>query len=190
MWRRRFSLRLRQDEPGDARAAGLWRTRATRCGRWGRHRLVARRSGWPLWASNPEAGFFGVVGTNSRSNPNAVDTILTNTIYTNVALRPDGNPGGRPRRTRAGVGSRLEGTALVPDRPKAAHPNSRFTAPASQCPSIAPNWETPRVAPRRRDLGGRRRTGAARDPKFPAGSTGSSWGDHRLKSTAAQQAAP
>ncbi len=103
-----------------------------------------------LWASNPEAGFFGVVpGTNSRSNPNAVDTILTNTIYTNVALRPDGTPWWEGHDEPAPEAALdWKGKPWTPDSTeKAAHPNSRFTAPASQCPSIAPNWEDPRGVP-------------------------------------------
>lgn len=103
-----------------------------------------------LWASNPEAGFFGVVpGTNSRSNPNAVDTILTNTIYTNVALRPDGTPWWEGHDEPAPESALdWKGRPWSPDSTeKAAHPNSRFTAPAAQCPSIAPNWEDPQGVP-------------------------------------------
>lgn len=103
-----------------------------------------------LWASNPEAGFFGVVpGTNSRSNPNAVDTVLTNTIYTNVALRPDGTPWWEGHDEPAPESALdWKGRPWSPDSTeKAAHPNSRFTAPAAQCPSIAPNWEDPQGVP-------------------------------------------
>jgi len=109
-----------------------------------------------LWACNPEAGFFGVaVGTNSKSNPNAVKTVQKNTIFTNVLLGDDlsvwweDGEGAPPA-----SGTNWEGKAWKPDfkdkdgKPLlGAHPNSRFTAPASQCPSIAPNWEDPKGVP-------------------------------------------
>ncbi len=103
-----------------------------------------------LWASNPEAGFFGVVpGTNSRSNPNAVKTIRTNTIYTNVGKMANGDVWWEghdnlpPEECLDWKGQKWN-----PDMDtKAAHPNSRFTAPARQCPSIAPNWEDPAGVP-------------------------------------------
>lgn len=103
-----------------------------------------------LWASNPEAGFFGVVpGTNSHSNPNAVESIRRNTIYTNVARRPDGTPWWEGHDDPApDQAIDWRGRPWTPESTeKAAHPNSRFTAPASQCPSIAPNWEDPRGVP-------------------------------------------
>jgi phosphoenolpyruvate carboxykinase (GTP) len=103
-----------------------------------------------LWASNPEAGFFGVVpGTNSRSNPNAVTTIRTNTIYTNVGKLPngdvwwEGHDSPAPKECLDWKGEPWTPAAGT----KAAHPNSRFTAPARQCPSIAPNWEDPAGVP-------------------------------------------
>jgi phosphoenolpyruvate carboxykinase (GTP) len=103
-----------------------------------------------LWAVNPEAGFFGVVpGTNHATNPNAFDMIQRNTIYTNVALRPDGTPWWE------GHDDPPPATALDwQGRPwtpasgeKAAHPNSRFTTPAAQCPSISPEFENPKGVP-------------------------------------------
>jgi phosphoenolpyruvate carboxykinase (GTP) len=103
-----------------------------------------------LWASNPEAGYFGVVpGTNSRTNPNAVDAIAKNSIYTNVALRSDGTPWWEGHDDVApDQALDWKGKPWSPDSTeKAAHPNSRFTAPAGQCPSIAPNWEDPNGVP-------------------------------------------
>jgi phosphoenolpyruvate carboxykinase (GTP) len=103
-----------------------------------------------LWAINPEAGFFGVVpGTSSKTNPSAMRMIQRNTIYTNVALRPDGTPWWEghddpaPDQALDWQGRPWTGQASE----KAAHPNSRFTTPATECPSIAPNWEDPQGVP-------------------------------------------
>ena len=109
-----------------------------------------------LWACNPEAGFFGVApGTNTKSNPNAIKTIQKNTIFTNVLLGDDlsvwweDGEGAPPA-----SGTNWEGKPWKPDfkdkdgKPLlGAHPNSRFTAPAGQCPSIAKNWEDPKGVP-------------------------------------------
>ncbi|MFC1874131.1 phosphoenolpyruvate carboxykinase (GTP) [Chloroflexota bacterium] len=109
-----------------------------------------------LWAINPEAGFFGVApGTNWKKNPNAMDTIRRNTIYTNVLLKPDmtvwwedgdGPPPAegwdwQGNSWRPGVSG--EDGKIIPG----ANPNSRYTTPAAQSPSIAPNWEDPEGVP-------------------------------------------
>ncbi len=101
-----------------------------------------------LWAVNPEAGFFGVVpGTGPDTNPNALATIAHDTIFTNVAVAPDGVPWweGKDKSPPADL---LDWQGQPWDRAgKAAHPNSRFTVAARQCPSMSPRWEDPQGVP-------------------------------------------
>jgi len=103
-----------------------------------------------LWAINPESGFFGVVpGTSRVTNPNAFDMIQRNTIYTNVALRPDGTPWWEGHDDPAPAEALdWQGRPWTPQsKEKAAHPNSRFTVPAAQCASISPEFENPNGVP-------------------------------------------
>ena len=139
---------------------------------------VSRLPGWRVWtlgddiawmwvdangqlrAVNPERGFFGVApNTSPKTNPNATAMVRSNTIFTNVALTTAGEPWweGLTPAPPAGL-TDWQGRPWKPADGPAAHPNSRFTVLAEQCPSIAPNWEEPQGVPISGVIFGSRRT--------------------------------
>jgi phosphoenolpyruvate carboxykinase (GTP) len=129
--------------------------------------VESRLRGWRVWtlgddiawmwvdpsgqlrAINPERGFFGVApNTSPNTNPNGTAMVRSNTIFTNVALTPTGEPWWEGLTTEPPPGLvDWQGHRWTPGGAPAAHPNSRFTVSCQQCPSMAPNWEDPEGVP-------------------------------------------
>jgi phosphoenolpyruvate carboxykinase (GTP) len=141
--------------------------------------VESRLPGWRVWtlgddiawmwvdatgqlrAVNPERGFFGVApNTSPRTNPNGTAMVQSNTIFTNVALTSTGEPWWEGLTAEPPPGLLdWQGRPWTPGSAPAAHPNSRFTVPCQQCPSIAPNWEDPEGVPISGLIFGSRRSG-------------------------------
>jgi phosphoenolpyruvate carboxykinase (GTP) len=103
-----------------------------------------------LWAMNPENGFFGVApGTSAKTNPNALKTVLKNSLFTNVLQGKNGEVWWEGMDVPAPTaGKDWLGNEWTPSSPeKGAHPNSRFTAPACQCPTLSTKWQDPQGVP-------------------------------------------
>lgn len=108
-----------------------------------------------LYAINPENGFFGVApGTNAKSNYNALASTMKNTIFTNVAINDDDNTvwwegldKNPPENATEWKGAKVNGKEYTAEGNKLAHPNSRFTAPAINCPCISPEFNNPEGVP-------------------------------------------